>query len=282
MEWEKGTAMNQTAIRPDFLVHWIGKDIHGKKRFDDGVVCDYAELTDEQRKRYLSHLRSSLTEGLWMTNVTESIFHPESYGLGRNLGLTCFAEIRLSQTLTHTKRYGCLGLGFSRSFVTCRSGGPVHYVSGDQSDVVTETILDLSALKWEYKTEPPAHDVLISDPDNIRTSIMNLRAERVEPTITLDTFFNLLSRQVEILLAFLKPMYDIDESYSFIEESEWRIVLCQRVRDREDFARISDSNGLLQGKLKYAPPDLKLLILPDDITRQMMFDDREIIFVVSF
>ena len=111
---------------------------------------------------------------------------------------------------------------------------------------------------------------------------MNLRAERVEPTITLDTFFNLLSRQVEILLAFLKPMYDIDESYSFIEESEWRIVLCQRVRDREDFARISDSNGLLQGKLKYAPPDLKLLILPDDITRQMMFDDREIIFVVSF
>ena len=137
-------------LRPDFLVHWTGKDIERQHRGDDTA----------RQKAYYDRLRRTLLgdpdhphpttarpmPGLWMKWLAEPIRGRHGVTLARPddkgrpyvpaVPVTCFTEIHLSQVSAHTARYGQLGFGFSRAFVLNRSGLPVQYVSGTDSDVI--------------------------------------------------------------------------------------------------------------------------------------------------
>src|SRR6185369_5575847 len=117
-------------MRTDLLVHWTGRDI----------VTNRFSVNDEHRQRYIERLVDIIDNGFWMTTPTERI----QGGGGLNswiqylAHMTCFTEVRLSQTELHTQRYGLLGVGVSRRFVLERYGSPVHYVRNHCSECIVE------------------------------------------------------------------------------------------------------------------------------------------------
>jgi hypothetical protein len=106
-------------MRSALLTHWTGKDIQTEARLLDA----------NSRARYVTRLRDTLRSGLWMTVPSETLVgHAGASAPARiqyHTPMTCFTELRLSQSQPHHIRYGLLGLVVDRMFVLQRSGGPV-------------------------------------------------------------------------------------------------------------------------------------------------------------
>jgi hypothetical protein len=99
-------------IHSKILVHWTGgNDIEKRPK-------------DERPQLYVERLKNDLIEGLYVNTTEEDAIRKLKI---KNLTRICFSEIRLSQAKKHAKRYGKLGLGFSRNFVLSKGGRPVIY-----------------------------------------------------------------------------------------------------------------------------------------------------------
>lgn len=120
-------------MRPDFLVHWTGKDI----------TLDLSALTDAHRTAYVDRLADIISDGLWMTEPKERIEGNKGAWIEYTAPMTCFTEIRLSQAQSHAARYGLLGVGVTRRFVLDRFGGPVHYVRNHPTECVIGNFQEL-------------------------------------------------------------------------------------------------------------------------------------------
>jgi Putative abortive phage resistance protein AbiGi, antitoxin len=102
------------------LFHWIGRNI------EEGNRHHLSKLTDFQREQYVTYLRNSLANGLWMTRPSERII--TSVGsFTQELPAVCFTEWSLDRSLPHTTQYGRLGLGFPKRVVLLKGGQPVSY-----------------------------------------------------------------------------------------------------------------------------------------------------------
>jgi abortive phage resistance protein AbiGi (putative antitoxin) len=128
------------AIHSDLLVHWTGNDI--EKRFrTSGWYKDESSKTSDNgiEDAYLDRLKSILKHGLWMTDQEP----PE---IGRSdiprTPCTCFTELKLSQSRTHAKRYGRLGIALKRPFVLSRGGRPVNYYLTHHHDLFVRHCAD--------------------------------------------------------------------------------------------------------------------------------------------
>ena len=99
-------------IHSKILVHWTGKDI---------------EINPKTKKSqsYFERLKDNLQKGLYTKRTTEASIRKWKI---KNLVRICFTEIRLSQAQKHAKRYGKLGLGFTRDFIMNKGGRPVIYI----------------------------------------------------------------------------------------------------------------------------------------------------------
>lgn len=120
-------------MRPNFLIHWTGKDI----------AVD--ALTTAHRSAYVDRLADILTHGLWMTQPVERIEGKAGSWIEYTTPLTCFTEIRLSQARLHSHQYGLLGIGVTRQFVLDRFGGPVHYVRNHASECIIGNVQAIRA-----------------------------------------------------------------------------------------------------------------------------------------
>ena len=116
------------AIHSDFLVHWTGKDLDAK--YDPGwSACDKS-VTDKDSlisAAYIERLHNILKYGLWLTEELESL---RVEGTEIKLPSTpklCFTELKLSESRTHARRYGRLGIGVKRPYLFSRFGRPVAY-----------------------------------------------------------------------------------------------------------------------------------------------------------
>jgi Putative abortive phage resistance protein AbiGi, antitoxin len=116
------------------LFHWIGGHIHDVKM--------NRSLTDEERQKYVGCLADTLITGLW-ASVPGKL---DGLGDGKTIKvvrpITCFTEWSLGESLPHTKRYGRLGFGFPKSFVSKLGGQPVTYVRDDLKNNAYVTALE--------------------------------------------------------------------------------------------------------------------------------------------
>jgi hypothetical protein len=108
------------------LFHWIGAHIDFPDAAHPGRRIPVLE--DRHREAYLESLTGALRDGLWVKRPRV----PDHLGDGSVVKvtrpITCFTEWSLDESLPHTTRYGRLGLGFSKRFVSGRGGQPVTYV----------------------------------------------------------------------------------------------------------------------------------------------------------
>jgi len=282
-------------LRSDFLIHWTGKDIQ----------TNYKTLCGTQRQEYIHRLHTTLDRdsgGLWMRKMEMELDAKFCWPA------TCFTEIKLSDTEKHTERYGCLGFGFSRKFVMERFGAPVQYVAGKKErDMEAEDniSLRLSELllvsnfltgktlepespiidhKQEYKPQKNCH---------FAKFIKGCRLEKLEQEWQdkkelaqyLDRYTKCPSQVFAYLRAaamscgiFVKKMSDekCDHAFELLDEAEWRIPYTDEMANKDGRQKIWKT-GLADPpyKIPFTRDDLKILILPDEKTRKLAFDEED-------
>jgi hypothetical protein len=111
------------AVHSDLLVHWTGKDFDPWCKDDSSKNELYSKCDDELVKRYVERLRNILKYGLWMTEQSCEVPGAQV----TPAPCTCFTELKLSQSRTHARKYGRLGIAFKRPFLFKRGGRPVTY-----------------------------------------------------------------------------------------------------------------------------------------------------------
>lgn len=139
------------AIHSDFLVHWTGKDIDA--RYDPDWAGSDKSHTDRQStlsRAYLERLHNILKYGLWLTEEAAKSF-PVG---GKQIAIpstpkVCFTELKLSQSRTHAKLYGRLGIGVKRYYLFNRYGRPLTYVG--HLEIQQDPFLDACANDFKDK-----------------------------------------------------------------------------------------------------------------------------------
>ena len=131
-----------------FLIHWTGRDLV-KRQSAENLPEDW--LVREYAKR----LKDNYQNGLFTERKKEK---DVLRGLAiDSLVRLCFTEIRLSQAQIHAKRYGGLGIGFSRDFVAARGGRRVLYVPNEPEGGLLERSIKDAWKKSEGNAEIRKH-----------------------------------------------------------------------------------------------------------------------------
>jgi len=99
----------------------------------------------------VKRLADIISKGFWMTKPPEKIHGANGSHVEYHSPMTCFTEVRLSDTELHTQRYGLLGIAVNRHFVLERFGGPVHYV---RNHCTESTIGNVQAILDPIKALP--------------------------------------------------------------------------------------------------------------------------------
>jgi len=120
--------MADVAVHSDFLIHWTGKDFDDPEKWRTQNSSTIEGDTPLGRA-YVERLRSILEHGLWLTVEPETMLKTEHIDTAiPSTPKVCFTELKLSESRTHAKRYGRLGIGVKRPYLVIRNGRPVSYV----------------------------------------------------------------------------------------------------------------------------------------------------------
>lgn len=176
-------------IRSKFLVHWPGRNI-------SEASCD----EDAKRVLYIQRLRDAYVDGIFARKCDEGTLRQMQL---KRVVRICFTEIKLSQTETHTRRYGALGIGFERKYIINRGGRPVIYIPFQAENKLME--------------------------DTIRYVYTHSKGE--------------MRNRLRWLFAFVKRMSDKPLTHvdyqDYLEEFEWRVVYGEKL-DTGNFKRMKD------------------------------------------
>jgi hypothetical protein len=223
--------------RSTYLVHWTGKDIN----------TDLKSLTDDERRKYIEYLVGILREGFWMTQVAEHLTGCHARSTSGSVSfqyethMTCFTEVRLSQSLRHAAEYGLLGVGVERKYVLDHWGSPVYYVRNHENEGFVGAFFDLRCRIIGQKSKG-------IDGSERAAELVNY----------LGTFFKAMSNR------------GLDD-FRFLEENEWRIVLTEeQIRANKIIC-----TGLSRPtfKIPLLSSDVRLVVFPDTKTRAMALSD---------
>jgi hypothetical protein len=204
-------------IYSKFLVHWTGKDIE-------------SSLGTEKTQQYVKRLKDDLEKGLFAKRTSEDSIRKWKI---KNLVRICFTEIRLSQAQTHAKRYGKLGIGFTRDFIMNKGGRPVIYVPYDPKD----------------------------DGRLLEDSIRNVHEKSKDNKE--------IRRSIEWIMAHVKRMSN-GRQEDYYEEMEWRLVY-----DESSTHFTSDEANHVH-RLQFEASDIRVIIFPDEKTKQQSLSDNVI------
>lgn len=194
-----------------------------------------------------------------MTTPQENLYGHKGKSIEYSMPMTCFTEIKLSDTHKHTERYGCLGFGFSREFVIKRSGGPVLYVPETEDDAI---VANFSVL-WDFLKQ-------------LRW-MANARLADGRTLCDEDKLGELINA-IGINIGFTKNMSECKSprDFQYLDEAEWRIIsTVRRVEERK--INWFGLENTPPAKIPFKPCDLKVLILPDNKTRQQVLSNKNIL-----
>lgn len=203
-------------IHKQQLFHWLASPA-------DRASENKGTLTPEIRREYIDCLRGSLEDGIWVKTPRK----PEEIKLRKfqhplTKAMACFTEWSLNDSLTHTREYGRMALGFSKAWLINHGGQPITYYdhsSGSRFLKALVTLLKnppadpkaLEALlylthftKRIHKPMPPATD---AQPAAKKKSTKSSAAKPAVPKLPPDPFARFWSKTMP-----------------YLEEREWRVV----------------------------------------------------------
>ncbi|MDO8705134.1 MAG: hypothetical protein Q7J84_09335 [Sulfuricaulis sp.] len=141
------------AIHSDFLVHWTGKDLD--TQYDSNWDASEKSAIDRESslsRAYVDRLHNILKYGLWLTEEPEIRFPIGDKQIAiPSTPKVCFTELKLSESRTHAKRYGRLGIGVKRPYLFNRFGRPLAYF-GFNVDIQNDLFLKACANDFKDKS----------------------------------------------------------------------------------------------------------------------------------
>jgi hypothetical protein len=235
------------------LFHWTQKnpDEEGTKKF----IPKAPPQTMPDRLVLISHLRSILTEGL-RYSCPKGIHEEKITDLIQTRHrLISLSEWNVGASSEHARRYGHIGLGFTRKYIMSHDGRPVIYLrkSEKDNDPTTEAMIKLlnSALK----------DDDLRDHAQLIASLLKLSKDPRKPNKSDDK-----SKK-------RKPGRSPDEDHNYalkfggihgnLEDREWRIL---------DPSSLDCKPRVLPCE----PGKLAMIVLPDHKTLTLAFKDESI------
>jgi hypothetical protein len=207
-------------IHSKFLVHWTGNgndDIESKPESD-------------RPRLYLDRLIDDYQYGLYTKRTSEDVIRHWKI---KNIVRLCFTEIRLSQAKKHAKRYGKLGIGFTRDFIMNKGGRPVIYIPYKADDCLLE-----DSIKIVYEKSKDNEEI---------------------------------HKSSKWIMAYVKRMSD-GKSEDYYEEMEWRLVYDENPNNKH----FIEGKGKGIFRLKFAAHDTKVIVFPDEDTKQLSLKDETI------
>ena len=118
------------AVRSDFLIHWTGKDLDNL--YDPRWSCSDKSTIDKDSdlsRKYVDRFHNILKYGLWLTEKSASVWPLDGGKITiPSTPKVCFTELKLSESRTHARRYGRLGIGVKRPYLFKRYGRPLAYL----------------------------------------------------------------------------------------------------------------------------------------------------------
>lgn len=189
-------------------------------------------------RRYVERLAEWYKEGIRSMRTVEPTVKGRKI---KHLVRLCFTEIRLSEAHTHAERYGRLGIGFSRDFIMEREGRPVIYISRLQ-----EGLLERSIREVEEKLK--VDDLCPKQPEEIEGQ-----------------------RASKWVMAHVKRMTDKKGRENYYEEMEWRVVY-----NETDSTYWKRGNKKGEHRFLFQPKDVKVIVFPDECTKQLALTDGEL------
>jgi hypothetical protein len=213
-------------IHSKFLVHWTGKDIEEE---------NYSEA--EKSQLYVERLKDDLEKGLYTKKTSEAVIRNKTI---TNIIRLCFTEIRLSQAETHARRYGKLGIGFTREFIMNKGGRPVIYIPF----------------------------IAKADGRLLEDSILNVYEKSKD--------YVEINKSSKWIMAHVKRMSngkdeDSEDYEDYYEELEWRLVY-----HKKNSTHFTKDEAEDVRRLKFNASDIKVIIFRDETTKQQSLSDKVI------
>ena len=147
--------------------------------------------------------------------------------------------------------------------------------------LATKAWLDLQSVLLMATTTGDPDAIVVRNPKQFienweHRALIEGRSDRPALNATVPEFANYVLAKVSLLSAYSKPMSDSQNPFQYLDEMEWRIVHSDRPVDEGQMIPVTVPTEHAEYKIPFAADDLKLLILPDDETRGMMFDSKKI------
>ena len=252
------------------LFHWIGSHLVHHRRLDDST-----------REKYVSCLRSSLQQGLWLRvpRDPDILLDGEHFEVTRPI--CCFTETGLDDIEDHSRKYGRLGLGFPKRFVLENGGRPVNYLLGKKTDPSMQAWLRLAETLQRPEVQESLSDVDKSELNDCLSFVSHfLKAMK---HTSQKKFVPRKETERKMTKGQGKPVPNphqrlFGSPLHFLEEREWRFVLRKlgkRLIPRGVRKNVTgNSTEEADWLMPYtAGKDLFTVVFPDNGTLAMAVDD---------
>ena len=259
---QSGLAHNY-AQHEKLLYRWIGRDIeNGLPAKANGELPPIkpAELTDQQRKTYLSRLEDALNpkHGL-RARVPEEQLGFEKMSWKPSLPSLSFTELSLTSSQNHCRLYGRLGFAFTKQSILAMPGRPVAYIPGGAADPTLARLLRLQA-NIQSKCGKSIHadfEYLLHFYKRLRFQLLRQKAPKHPARKTEQQGIVPKKAQVEV-----NPHFPKTKPLPYLEEQEWRVV----IQDSSRFAPAPAKDATPAVWFPIVPKyQLLLVVVPDNI-----------------
>lgn len=253
--------------RSKFLIHWTGKDIDTDQNISSSQVRD----------RYIERLRDTLLTGLWMTVPKENIIGENGSKIEYGNYMTCFTEIKLSQTSEHSSRYGHLGFGFLRKFVLDRWGAPVQYFRNSGNEKLLNCQITLQKIVKYFQEN--------INSDKWQELFSSIYIDNYSHQTPVSQHLGLLESQLTFAISFIKNMSNSNEDdFTYLDEHEWRIAFHPQLLNENLIKIFGNPKDNCVINKKFVPgfykipftSELQFIVFPDKDCKEMAICDNEI------
>ncbi len=209
--------------------------------------------TKPERDKFIEHLSLILTTGLRFgiqkCNHVEQI----TPAIKTTRRIISFSEWGVGSSSEHARRYGHIGLGFTRKYIMIHGGRPVIYINNQKTDPVRKAMIKLLESSTKDGTLLHHAQVVASllkiykDPRKPSDPRLEIKARREGRTPDEDSTFAL----------------DFGKAHGNLEDREWRIL---------DF----DIQDVTPRILPCEPGKLAMIVMPDHKTLSLALQDDRI------
>lgn len=241
-------------LHQSLLFHWTQPPDEKGSETKIADECKFipkaAPKSKPDREKFIKHLSSILTNGLNFSHPKCNHVEQINKSIQSKHRVLCLSEWNVGSSSEHARRYGHIGLGFTRKYIMSHGGRPAIYINNQKTDPVRKAMIKLLESSTKDGTLLEHAQVVASllkiykDPRKPKGSRGEIKARRGGRTPDEERTFAL----------------DFGTGHGNLEDREWRIL---------DF----NTQDVMSRILPCEPGKLAMIVMPNHETLSMALQD---------